>query len=312
MLGRAGRLGFHDKGKVYLLVEPGRKIFVGQKETEEQIAFELLTKPVEDVDPILDVVQEEEEVLATVVSFGKVNISKDKMIFANILGRTTPLKGVVSSLRKMKMITIENKNISPTTLGKAVALSFLSPSYALRLIQAIERQQKKGFDEDFALDLAVQIHPFRSAHLSAKVHGEIERVLKSTISTNIFSGTVLELYSGNSWGRKNPTKLILETFAIWTKKIFTCNCSDKPFCDCGLITFSKILFRLRREGNSPTRVAKIMREENNIQLYPGDIYSWLDTLVHSLEAIQRLASVINAKELSKLARRCTKQIEKPK
>ncbi|MHA1258766.1 MAG: helicase-related protein, partial [Candidatus Heimdallarchaeaceae archaeon] len=38
MLGRAGRLGFHDKGKVYLLVEPGRKIFVGQKETEEQIA----------------------------------------------------------------------------------------------------------------------------------------------------------------------------------------------------------------------------------------------------------------------------------
>ncbi|MHA1516137.1 MAG: DEAD/DEAH box helicase [Candidatus Heimdallarchaeaceae archaeon] len=31
MLGRAGRYGYHDKGKVYLLIEPGRKIFAGQK-----------------------------------------------------------------------------------------------------------------------------------------------------------------------------------------------------------------------------------------------------------------------------------------
>ena len=76
-------------------------------------------------------------------------------------------------------------------------------------VSEILRQQRKGFDEDFALNLAVQIHPFRSAHLSAKVHGEIERVLKSTISTNIFSGTVLELYSGNSWGRKPISKIAI-------------------------------------------------------------------------------------------------------
>lgn len=311
MLGRAGRLGFHDKGKAYLLVEPGRKIFIGQKETEEQIAFELLTLPIEDVDPVLDTIEEEEEILATVVAFKDVNISQDKMIFANILGRTTPLSDNMSALRKMKMIYVENKTIFPTDLGKAVSLSFLAPSYALRLVQEIQRSKKKYLADDLALTLAVKIQTFRSAHLSPKIHGEIERALKSNISTNIFSGTILDLYTGNSWGRRNPTQAILETFSKWTAHIFTCKCLDKPFCDCGEINFSKMIFELRQKGYSPSRISEEMRKENNIQLYPGDVYSWLDSLVHHLQAIQRLAEVMDKDELKQSAHKFAKQIENP-
>ena len=312
MLGRAGRFGFHDKGKAYLLVEPGRKIFVGQRETEEQIAFDLLTKPIEDVDPILEVSEEEEEILATVVSFENVNISRDKMIFANILGRTSPLSDNMKSLRKMKTLYVENKTIHPTELGKAIALSFLAPSYAIRIVQEIERAKRKEIIVDLALTLAVKIQPFRAAHLSRKVHGEIEKVLKSTVSTNVFSGTILELYSGNSWGRRSPTPLIMETFTKWTSNIFTCKCLDRPFCPCGEINFSKMIFELRRKGFSPTRIASEMRKENNIQLYAGDVYSWLDSLVHHLQAIQRLANVLKRDDIKKHAQQYVKLIENPK
>ncbi|MHA1483416.1 MAG: DUF5814 domain-containing protein, partial [Candidatus Heimdallarchaeaceae archaeon] len=289
----------------------GRKIFVGQKETEEQIAFELLTLPIEDVDPVLDTIEEEEEILATVVVFKDVNISQDKMIFANILGRNTPLSDNMSALKKMKMIYVESKTIFPTDLGKAVSLSFLAPSYAIRLVQEIQRSKKKHLVDDLALTLAVKIQPFRSAHLSSKIHGEIERAIKSTVSTNIFSGTILDLYSGNSWGSRNPTQAILETFSKWTSNIFTCKCLDKPFCDCGQINFSKMIFELRQRGYSPSRISEEMRKENNIQLYPGDVYSWLDSLVHHLQAIQRLAEVLDKDELKQSAHKFAKQIENP-
>ncbi|MCG3216733.1 MAG: DEAD/DEAH box helicase [Candidatus Heimdallarchaeota archaeon] len=312
MLGRAGRLGFHDRGKVFLLIEPGRKIFVGQKETEEQIAFELLTKPIEDVDPVLETIQEEEELLATVTAFGKVNITKDKMIFSNILGRTGLLKDNMRALRKMEMIYVENKDIFPTKIGKAVSLSFLSPSYALRLVQEIKRYKIKDFSEDFALTLAIKIQPFRSAHLTSKLHGEIERVLKSTISTNLFSGVVLDLYSGNGWGRRNPTKLIIDSFADWTKNIFICDCADKPFCGCGEINFTKIIVELRNKGFSPIKITEEIRKRHNIQLYPGDLFSYLDSLVHNLEAVHRLAKVLDKQKLQSLARVAVKNIENPK
>ena len=311
MLGRAGRYGFHDKGKVYLLIEPGRKIFAGQKETEEQVAFDLLTKPIEDVDPILDTIEEEEEILATIVAFQNVSISDDKMIFANIIGRSSSFPDNMRALRKMKMIDVENMIIIPTDLGKAVSLSFLSPAYALRLVQEIERKKPKSFEEDFALTLAIKIQPFRSAHLVPRVHGDIERTLKTNISTNIFSGAILDLYSGHGWGRRSPTKLIIDTFAIWTKEFFTCKCEDRPFCICGEVNLSKKLVELRKLGYSPIRISSEFRKNYNIQLYPGDLYSWLDALVHNLNAIERLAKVLDKTQLQKSAKNYTKEIEKP-
>ncbi len=311
ILGRAGRLGYHDKGKVYLLIEPGRKIFAGQDATEEQIAFDLLTKPIEDVNPELDTLQEEEEVLATVVSHKIFNISRDKKVFANFIGKSTPISDVMRVLKKMKMIDVENKNIYATNLGKAVSQSFLAPSYALRLVQEIKRQIRIGYSDDFALTLAVRIQTFRSAHLSSKIQGEIERVLKTRISTNIFSGAIGDLYSGNGWGSKSPTKLIMVTFTIWSKHIFNCKCLDMPFCDCGEINFSKILIDYRMKGYSPTMISSAIRKSFNIQLYPGDIYSYLDAVVHHLEAIKRLARVLEQKELEKITLNIANYVEQP-
>ena len=72
-----------------------------------------------------------------------------------------------------------------------------------------------------------------------------------------------------------------------------------------------MIFELRQKGFSPTRISAEMRKENNIQLYPGDVYSWLDSLVHHLQAIQRLANVMNKEELMQYAQNLAKQVENP-
>ncbi|MCH8905680.1 MAG: DEAD/DEAH box helicase, partial [Candidatus Heimdallarchaeota archaeon] len=50
MAGRAGRYGFHDRGKAILMASPGEKIYPSQDKTEEQVAFELLTTDVEEIE----------------------------------------------------------------------------------------------------------------------------------------------------------------------------------------------------------------------------------------------------------------------
>ena len=106
--------------------------------------------------------------------------------------------------------------------------------------------------------------------------------------------------------------MIIDTFAIWTKEFFTCKCADKPFCICGEINFSKKLVELRQQGYSPIRITDEFRKNYNIQIYPGDLYSWLDALVHNLNAIERLAKVLDEIQLQKSAKSYTKDIEKPK
>ncbi|MHA1866180.1 MAG: DUF5814 domain-containing protein [Candidatus Heimdallarchaeaceae archaeon] len=314
MLGRAGRFGFHDKGKVYLLVEPGRKIYSRQDLTEEQIAFKLLTQPIEPVEPVLDTIEEQEEVLAIINAVSKVKIdSRDKMIFSNLLGRTNKLSDIVKNLVKMEMLEFKDKTIYPTKLGKATSLSFLAPPFALRLVQEIKRRQKNIKSEDLVLDLAVSIRPFTAAYLSSRLQAEVERLLKSTISTSVFSGAILDLYSGESWGiDRKPSSFILDTFSKWTKEIFVCDCPEKPFCDCGEKTFSKIIVNYRLNGYNPTRISTEIRKNLNIQVYPGDIYSWLDQIVHSLEAVKRLSSVLKEVEIEKTSKNIGKRIENPK
>ncbi len=313
MLGRAGRLGYHDRGKVYLLIEPGRKIYRNQDLTEEQVAFNLLTKPVESVEPVLDTIQEEEEILAIIVALGKINIqSKDKIAFKYLRGRTNKLSNDINNLKNMKMVEVKDKIIKATKLGKAVSLSFLSPSFASVLIKKIKVLKKRKDVEDVALELAVLIEPFNSAYLSSRLQAEVERVLKSTISSSVFSGAVLDLYAGETWGEGKPTSFILDTFAKWTKEIFTCNHPEKPFCNCGEIAFSKIIVNLRLKGYSPSRISSEIKKQYNIQVYPGDVYSWLDRVVHSLEAIERISLVLKEEEIKATASNIVQNIEKPK
>ncbi|MCK5587478.1 MAG: DEAD/DEAH box helicase, partial [Candidatus Lokiarchaeota archaeon] len=70
MSGRAGRMNYHDRGKVVLLIAPGLRYTSKQKKTEDQIAIELLEGKVEEVEVETDTNKSAEQLLASISSFG--------------------------------------------------------------------------------------------------------------------------------------------------------------------------------------------------------------------------------------------------
>ena len=46
-----------------------------------------------------------------------------------------------------------------------------------------------------------------------------------------------------------------------------------------------------KSGFNPIGIARKLRNDYELWVYPGDIYSWLDALIHNLKAVQRIAVV---------------------
>jgi hypothetical protein len=54
---------------------------------------------------------------------------------------------------------------------------------------------------------------------------------------------------------------------------------------------SRKIAELRMEGFTPKMIAREFQDQYELNIYPGDIIGWLDSLVHGLKAIQRIAEV---------------------
>ncbi|NHJ33696.1 MAG: DEAD/DEAH box helicase, partial [Asgard group archaeon] len=106
MTGRAGRLGYHDSGKVVLLVQPNKKYHSSMENTEESIAFELLSEEIEPVEPLMEGENQLEQVLASIVTMREASLQKIIEIFQNLLGPAETLKESLKTLQELEMINI--------------------------------------------------------------------------------------------------------------------------------------------------------------------------------------------------------------
>ncbi len=128
MLGRAGRPDYHDKGTVYLLVEPDATYHNSMEMTEDEVAFKLLKGEMEDVSTVYDDAAAAEETLANVTVAGK----KAKRLNDRMLG-DIPTKRAVANLLQWEFID----GFEPTALGRAVTRHFLAPDEAFTMLDAI-------------------------------------------------------------------------------------------------------------------------------------------------------------------------------
>ncbi|ELZ94990.1 helicase [Haloferax mucosum ATCC BAA-1512] len=128
MLGRAGRPDYHDKGVVYLLVEPDTSYHNTMEMTEDEVAFKLLKGEMEEVRTVYDESAAVEETLANIVVAGK----KAKALNNRMLGEI-PTTHTVGKLLEWDFID----GLDPTPLGLAVTRQFLSPSEAFRILDGI-------------------------------------------------------------------------------------------------------------------------------------------------------------------------------
>ena len=130
MLGRAGRPDYHDRGVVYMLVEPDGVYHGSMEETEDEVAFRLLKGEMEPVSMRYGEVAAVEETLANLVVAGKgAKGLNDRMVgeldTTHAIGKLLEY-GFISGLE-------------PTPLGRAVTRHFLSPDQAFTILTGIRR-----------------------------------------------------------------------------------------------------------------------------------------------------------------------------
>jgi helicase len=128
MLGRAGRPDYHDRGVVYLLVEPDCSYHHSSEMTEDEVAFKLLKGEMEDVTTVYDEAAAAEETLANITVAGKAA----KRLNDRMLGEV-PTTHAVGKLLEWNFID----GLEPTPLGRAVTEHFLAPDDAFRLLDGI-------------------------------------------------------------------------------------------------------------------------------------------------------------------------------
>ena len=130
MLGRAGRPDYHDKGTVYLLVEPDCAYHNSQEMTEDEVAFKLLKGEMESVMTRYDENAAVEETLANLVVAG----NQAKRLNARMLGEI-PTKHAIGKLLEYEF----TDGLEPTPLGRAVCRHFLSPTEAFLILDQIRK-----------------------------------------------------------------------------------------------------------------------------------------------------------------------------
>ncbi|MFC7071874.1 DEAD/DEAH box helicase [Halovenus rubra] len=132
MLGRAGRPDYHDKGTVYVLVEPDGAYHGSQEMTEDEVAFKLLKGEMEPVTTRYDGAAAVAETLANITVAGDRAGDLNERMVGEI-----PAKYALGKLLEYEFID----GLEPTRLGRAVTSHFLSPGDAFVLLDGIRKDE---------------------------------------------------------------------------------------------------------------------------------------------------------------------------
>ena len=130
MLGRAGRPDYHDRGVVYVLVEPDGSYHSSMEGSEDETAFRLLKGEMEPVAMRYDETSAVEEVLANVTVAG----GGAKALTERMVG-DVPMKHAIGKLLDYEFID----GLEPTPLGRAVTRHFLDPGAAFTMLDGIRK-----------------------------------------------------------------------------------------------------------------------------------------------------------------------------
>lgn len=291
MLGRAGRPGYHDRGIVYLIPEPGKKYTGGKGESEDEVALRLLRGQMEDVLPEYEVEEQQEEVLANTV----VARSKENLVRLHKL--TIGLDDLSSSLRALADAGLV-RGIDPTPIGRAAAAHFLTPEQVSVI--------RKGLaEEKEPLEVAVDLERFEDLYLKAA--DRISVKLRMQVSSRAFHGSVMDLLSSEDLTKLDPK--VREELMNFAKEFTRCGCRDSPYCGCPERKVSLRILELRAEGASPNRIIHEFTDSYGIYAYTGDLINYLDSIVRHLEAIEEMARVLGKKDVAREAKWLREKIE---
>ncbi len=287
MLGRSGRLKKHEKGLAYILVEPGKVYSPKMKITEENIAIKLLNGKIKDYELIPDEDKSQTEILAFIGMFNKW-IAKEIIFefYNHLINNHFDLEEILKKLISFNLIRIkEDLTIKITRLGRAIANSFLTVGESLDIIKKLQNKLEKP------LDIALDLEFLRNVYLSKNLVADLSKnVNMKYFSNNLFSASVLSLMNADYVKkRKTFSRDFIDFIMKLTSDIFNCTCKDNPYCDCGRLNLEKLILNLRvKENMTIEEISNYLADEYKILIFKGDIISYLEELIYSLESVKNI------------------------
>jgi helicase len=317
MLGRAGRPSYHDRGIVYLLPELGND-FAG--ESEEAKALDLLESNSEEVFIEYDEESSYEQVLADISSTSIKNMDELNKFYKNI---DVPISLDIA-VREMRDLGLISDDFKITKYGRATSVSFLSIDDAEFIKNALDDwdylinyvklspmyKNKQEYDKLMVkiIAMALDLELFENAYLSSVIHNQIANALKIKFSTRLFAESTLDIISSGEALDKLDSKF-QDALIRLQSDFLKCNCQDRPFCRCMQLGISEVIIHERLKGKDPVDISNKLFRKYQIQVYPGDIFSWLDNFVKNLDAIKRIANAFNRKKIGRKTSYLIKKIE---
>ncbi len=306
MGGRAGRLGKHGRGKVIILAESDKTYNPGQAESEEKVALRLLGGKMSPLGLIPDPQKAERELLAflaMVSQTGMEDVYQYRGRLMNPEFRVRPKLREFQESALARVETIEEndlppeKRISITALGRAMALSFLTVDRCLGILGELREigALEKPWERELALkELVVELNPLKNVYLTNRVVKELARQQrrgKEKTSNHFFSQAGKAFLDANSVSHKKRLKgWLLQVYLKWVQDLFTCECSNKPDCNCGRRNLEVNLLERKLAGKNLDQIDRQIRDDYEIMLYYGDLLDYFDGLVHGINAVARLAA----------------------
>ena len=123
-----------------------------------------------------------------------------------------------------------------------------------------------------------------------KNHRQLASQLDTSFPKSAFSGATLDiLFSGDGIAKLDEASRdrVLE----FAEDFLDCDCQGHPHCGCAERKFVSYLLELRAQGLGPDAIVDVMGDDYMLYAYPGDVLSFLDDSVRTLEAAERLAEV---------------------
>ncbi len=128
-----------------------------------------------------------------------------------------------------------------------------------------------------------------------KNHRQISAQLETSIPKSAFAGATMDLlYTGEGLEKLDETTR--DRVLAFAEDFLDCDCDANPYCGCPERKFIRYLLELRAQGLGPEAIVDVMSDDYMVYAYPGDVLSFLDSAVRTLDAVEALATVEGAPE----------------
>ncbi len=161
----------------------------------------------------------------------------------------------------------------------------------------------RALADDILLSASAQESP--NVAITDKIYVKNHRQIGSQLETNIpkgaFKGATLDmLFQGENLAQLDDTTQ--ERVLDFAEDFLDCDCQSNPYCGCAERKFMRYLLDLREQGLGPEAIVDVMSDDYMVYAYPGDVLSFLDNSVRTLEAVEELAAVEGDDEAKSEAR----------